>query len=264
MPLPKLGRQLRERLQRGETVFGTFIQSSTNPALVDFLPDNALDFVIVTAEHNALDIAEFLPLRYALAARGIACLARTHSRDPDDVSKVCDSFDGVVVPYVEDPEHCRRLAAAALLRPLKGAALETLLRDNAWPSDKTRAYIQDDRCANTVFVPMIESLAGISNLEAICGIPGVHAVFVGPNDLTTTMGIPNEYDHPDLIARLQQIIDTANRSHVAAGCWFGKLDQALRTLRQGARFVVYSNDAVLLKEAIEKSFAELRKPPGAA
>jgi 2-keto-3-deoxy-L-rhamnonate aldolase RhmA len=51
---------------------------------------------------------------------------------------------------------------------------------------------------------------------------------------------------------------------VAAGCWFGKLDQALRTIRQGARFVVYSNDAVLLKEAIEKSFAELRKPPGAA
>ncbi|MEY3173143.1 MAG: 5-keto-4-deoxy-D-glucarate aldolase [Planctomycetota bacterium] len=259
MPLPKLGKLLRERLQRGETVFGTFIQHTVNPAIIDFLPDNALDFVIVTAEHNALDIAEFLPLRYALAARGIACLARTHSRDPDDVSKVCDAFDGVVVPYIEDPQHCRRLAAAALLRPLKGAALDALLQNNSWPSEKTRTYIEDDRCANTVFVPMIESLAGISNLEAICSIPGVHAVFVGPNDLTTTMGIPNEYDHPDLISRLQQIIDTANRSHVAAGCWFGKLDQAQRTIRQGARFVVYSNDGALLKEAIETAFAALRK-----
>jgi 2-keto-3-deoxy-L-rhamnonate aldolase RhmA len=258
MPLPKLGKQLRDKLQRGQTVCGTFIQHTVSPSIVEVIPDNALDFVIVTAEHNALDIAEFLPLRYALAARGIACLARTHSRDADDVSKVCDSFDGVVVPYVEDPEHCRRLAAAALLRPLKGAALDELLRNNKWPSEKTKTYINDDRCANTVFVPMIESLAGINRLEEICSIPGVHAVFVGPNDLTTTMGIPNEYDHPDLIAKLQQIIDVANRFHVAAGCWFGKADQALRTIKQGARFVVYSNDGLLLKEAIEAAFARLK------
>ncbi len=81
---------------------------------------------------------------------------------------------------------------------------------------------------------MIESVLGVENLEKICAIPGVNAVFVGPNDLTTSMGIPNEYDHPDLIAMLQHIIDTANRSHVAAGCWFGKREQAERTIKQGA------------------------------
>ena len=79
------------------------------------------------------------------------------------------------------------------------------------------------------------------------------------NDLTTTMGIPNEYDHPDLIAQLQKIIDISNRSHVAAGCWFGKRDQAERTMRQGARFVVYSNDGSLLKDAMEHSFGHLRR-----
>ena len=47
------------------------------------IPPDTLDFVIVTAEHNALDIADFLPLRYALAYRGIACLARTHSRESE-------------------------------------------------------------------------------------------------------------------------------------------------------------------------------------
>ena len=93
-----------------------------------------LDFVIVTAEHNALDIADFLPMRYALNAKGIACLARTHSRDPDDVSKVCDSFDGVVVPYVEDVAHAKALAAAAVYRPLKGKALQRVLDKNEWPS----------------------------------------------------------------------------------------------------------------------------------
>jgi 2-keto-3-deoxy-L-rhamnonate aldolase RhmA len=256
---PKLGKLLKEKMLRGEPVFGTFFQHTVSASIVYVIPDGALDFVIVTAEHNALDIAEFLPVRYALAAKGIACLARTHSREPDDVSKVCDSFDGVVVPYVEEVEHCRRLAAAAGYRPLKGAALDKLLADGTWPSDKTRDYVTGQRCANTVFVPMIESLRGIENLEKICAVPGVNAVFVGPNDLTTTMGIPNEYDHPDLIAQLQKIIDTATRSHVAAGCWFGKRDQMARTIKQGAKFNCYGNDGGFMAEAMKATFDELRK-----
>ena len=259
MPDSQLGKQLKEKMLRGETVFGTFFQHTVNPAIVDMIPENTLDFVIATAEHNALDLAEFLPVRYALAAKGIACLARTHSREPDDVSKVCDTFDGVVVPYVEDVEHARRLAAAAVYRPLKGEALDRVLSEGKWPSEKTKTYIIEERCANTVFVPMIESVAGLKNLDQICSIPGVNAVFVGPNDLTTTMGIPNEYDHPDLIAALGQIINTANRFHVAAGCWFGDRNQAERTIRQGARFVVYSNDGAMLRDSIAESFGQLRK-----
>lgn len=259
MPLPLLGKALKEKMLRGETVYGTFFQYTVNPAIVDMLPDNALDFVMVSAEHNALDLAEFLPMRYALAAKGIACLARTHSREPDDVSKVCDSFDGVVVPYVEDVEQAKRLAAAAVYRPLKGRALERVLAEDKWPSDATRKYCFEEKCANTVFVPMIESVLAVENLEKICSIPGVNAVFVGPNDLTTNMGIPNQYDHPDLVVALQRIIDTANRCHVAAGCWFGKREQAERTVKQGARFVAYSSDGALLKEAVEGAFGALRK-----
>ena len=255
-----LGKALKEKLLKGETVYGTFFVHVVTPSIVDVIPDKTLDFVIVSAEYTMLDLAEFMPLKYALAAKGIACLARTHSRDPDDVSKVCDTFDGVVVPYVEDVEHTKRLAAAAVYRPLKGKALEQVLSGGAWPSEQTKKYIADVRCANTVFIPMIESVLGVQNLDAICSVPGVHAVFVGPNDLTTSMGIPNEYDHPDLIATLQRIIDIANRKHVAAGCWFGKTDQALRTIRQGARLVVYSNDGAFMKDAMQQSFALLRKP----
>lgn len=259
MPQDKPGKILKDKLQRGQTVYGTLIQHTTNPAIVDVIDDDLLDFVIVTAEHNALDLAEFLPLRYALAARGIACLARTHSREPDDVSKVCDSFDGVVVPYVEDVEHARRLAAAAVYRPLKGQALERVLKEGVWPSDQTRRYVFEERCRDTVFIPMIESVLGVQNVEAICGIAGVNALFIGPNDLTTNMGIPNQYDSPQLIAQIQTVIDVANRAHIAVGCWFGKMEQAMRTRQQGARLIVYSNDGSLMHDALSQSFGQLRK-----
>jgi 2-keto-3-deoxy-L-rhamnonate aldolase RhmA len=112
---------------------------------------------------------------------------------------------------------------------------------------------------NTLFVPMIESVQAVENLDAICSIPGVNALFVGPNDLTTNMGIPNEYDHPDLIKMMQRIIDIGNRHHIAAGSWFGKPEQQLRTMKQGARFVVYSNESAMMRDAMAEAFAKLRK-----
>lgn len=250
---------LKDKMMKGHTVFGMLVQHAIVPSIVDFIPDGSIDFVIVTAEHNALDIADFMPLRYALAAKGIATLARTHSRDADDVAKVCDSFDGVVIPYAEDVEQLKRLAAAAVYRPLKGEALEKVIREGKWPSEKTREYVTEQKCADTLFVPMIESVKAVQNLDAICSIPGVSALFIGPNDMTTNMGIPNDYDHPDFIAMVQKVIDAADKRHIPAGSWFGKTDQQLRAIKQGARFICHSNDSSLLKDAMAEVFGKLRK-----
>jgi 2-keto-3-deoxy-L-rhamnonate aldolase RhmA len=255
---PKAAALLKAKMRKGQAVFGTLIQHAVVPAIVDFIPDGSIDFVIVTAEHNALDIADFMPLRYALAAKGIACLARTHSRDADDVAKVCDTFDGVVIPYAEDVEQLKRLAAAAVYRPLKGVALERVITEGKWPSEKTRAYVEQ-KCADTLFVPMIESVRSLENLDAICAIPGVSALFIGPNDMTTNMGIPNEYDHPDFVAVVQKVIAAGNKRGIPAGSWFGKTEQQLRAIKQGARFICHSNDSSLLKDIMTTVFGALRK-----
>lgn len=162
------------------------------------------------------------------------------------------------MPYVEDVAEAKQLAAAAVYRPLKGERLDRVLEKGEWPSEKTKKAVEAKN-ENTVFIPMIESVPAVENLEAICAIEGVHAVFVGPGDLTVNMGIPKEYDSPQLIAILKKIIDTADRGHVAAGCWFGERYQALRTINQGARLVVFSNDGLLFQNAVDAEFSALRK-----
>lgn len=251
------GKILKAKLAAGKTVYGTMFAHALDPAIVSWLPDGLLDFVIVTPEHTAYDLAEFLPVRHALAAKNIACIARTHGRDAADIARVCDTYDGVVVPYVEDYEEAKRLAAAAVYRPLKGKMLERLLATGKWPSDKTQAYITEKN-AGTVFIPMIESVPAIENLDAICSIPGVDALFVGPGDLTANMGIPKEYDHEALIAAIQKIITTAQKHGIAAGSWFGTTRQAARTVGQGARFVVYGNDGLLMQQAMTDVFGKLK------
>jgi len=86
------GKDIKDRLRSGGRVTGMIFHYITNPAIVEVLPDEGLDFVIVNVEHNALGLSDYLGLQFALHSRGIACLARVHSRDPDDVTRACDSF----------------------------------------------------------------------------------------------------------------------------------------------------------------------------
>lgn len=241
------GAQIKRKLQAGGTVFGMFLQYVNNPGIIEVLPEKGLDFIVLNAEHNALDMGDFHGLQFALQSRGIACLMRIHNRDTEEVAKACDAFpDGVVIPYAEEVEELRRLAAAAKYRPLKGEALERLVRQGVWPSEATRQYVEA-KCANTLFVPMIESVKSVENLDAICSIPGIDAVFVGPNDLTVSMGIPEERDNPAFVEIMQRIVDVAGRHGIAAGAHFSKLSHAQRLIKQGGRFIPFSSDARLIQ-----------------
>jgi len=252
------GKALKEKLATGKTVYGTMFANSLDPAIVDWIPDGMLDFVIVTAEHTSYDIGDFFAVREALKLKGIACLARTHGRGYDDIAKVCDTYDGVVVPYVEDYEEAKHLAAAAVYRPLKGKFLERVLATGKWPSKDTERFVAEKN-AGTVFIPMIESVPAVQNLDAICSIPGVDALFIGPGDLTASMGIPGQYDHPDLVNMIQRIISTGAKHGVPAGSWFGTAAQQARTIQQGARFVVYGSDGLLMQDGMNLVFGALRK-----
>ncbi len=251
------GMRLKETLAKGGRVFGTFFQYMTNPAVVEVLPDRGLDFVVVNAEHNALDLADFLAVRWALAAKGIACLARVHGRDADDVAKACDSFaDGVVVPYVEDVEELRQLVAAAKYRPLKGKALQRAIEDDAWPSAEAKAYIEA-KCANTFFCAMIESTDGIENLDAICSVGGIDALLIGPNDLSVSLGLPDDCDCPAFVDAVQRVIDAAESHGMAAGAHFPGIAQAQRLIEQGGRFIPFSSDKHMLDLGTTKFLARL-------
>ncbi|MCZ7649088.1 MAG: aldolase/citrate lyase family protein [Planctomycetota bacterium] len=258
------GSALKEKIKSGKPVFGTFIHYVTQPRLAELLPLDALDFVVLNTEHNAYGLSDFLPLSLALKGSGVACLVRVTGHSTDEISKACDAFpDGVVIPYVEDVEKTRRLVAAANRRPLKGASLERALTEDVWPSAKSKAYL-DKRNANVAVCLMIESVRALENLDALCAIPGVNAVFAGPNDLSISLGIPDEYEHPEYLAALQKIVDAANRHGLAGGSHFSSMRHARYWLERGARFIPYHNDGKFLKSAAEQAFGELAGRGGRA
>jgi len=170
------------------------------------------------------------------------------------------------VPYVEKAEEVRRLVAAATYRPLKGASLDRLLGGGEWPSAASREYV-GARCERTFFCAMVESVRAVENIEAICSVPGLDAVLVGPNDLSVSMGLPEKRDHPDFVKTLRRVMDAAERHGVAAGAHFSQFSHVERLIGQGARFLPYSSDARLIQhgtaafvEAIRERVARRGRP----
>jgi 2-dehydro-3-deoxyglucarate aldolase len=252
------GKRIKEKIARKELVFGTFFQHMTNPAIADVLPDDGLDFVVLNDEHNALDMGDFHGMQYALNDKGIACLVRIYNRDPELVAKACDAYpDGVVIPYAEDINELKHLVAAAKYRPLKGEKLEHLINEGVWPSDKSKKWIEE-KCENTLFCAMIESVTALERLDEICSIPGIDAVFVGPNDLTISMGIPEERDNPEFIDAMQKIIDTADKYGIPAGAHFSQLSHAQRLIKQGGRFIPFSSDLRMIQAGVPNFLATLK------
>ena len=244
------GKKLKQKLNGGGKVFGMFLHYITNPTIVERFPPEGLDFVIVNTEHNALDFQNFQAMQIALHEKGIACLMRISSRSAEDVYKACDSFsDGVVVPYVEDIEELKQLVAAAKYRPLQGEALERLINKGEWPSLKTKEYVEQ-KCDNTFFCAMIESREAIDHLDDICSVGGIDSFLVGPNDLTNSLGIPEERDNPLFIEQMQKIISVADKYGIAAGAHLSDLRHVERLVKQGGRFIPYSNDGLLLQKGM--------------
>ncbi len=251
------GMNLKNKLANGEKVFGTFIQYVTNPAVIDIFPAQGLDFVVLNDEHNALDLGDFNGMQYAMAAKNIACLLRPYNRDPEMVSKACDSYaDGVVIAYVEDVEELKYLVAAAKYRPLKGAALKKLVKTGEWPSETTRQYVED-KCKNTFFCAMIESAKALEDLDKICAVPGIDALLIGPNDLSVSLGIPEERDNPKFIDAVQRVIDVGSKHGIAAGAHYSVMSHTQRLIKQGGRFIPYASDVRYIQNGLATSLTEL-------
>ncbi|MFN7544569.1 MAG: aldolase/citrate lyase family protein, partial [Acidobacteriota bacterium] len=157
---------------------------------------------------------------------------------PPDPYEACNALDngaeGVLTPYVETAEQARQLVGAIRHRPLKGALLRSITHDGIAPDEPLRSYV-GQRCAGNVLLLNIESVPAVAALEEILSVPGVDAVQVGPHDLTTSLGIPEQYDHPDFLRAVERIIRVARGRRLGAGVhyWLG-LERQKQGIRMGA------------------------------
>ncbi len=253
--------QLALALKEGRTVFGTLIVSPS-PKWPQAVRDCGLDFVFIDTEHVALDRAQLSWMCQTYAALGLPPLVRIPSPDPYNATMVLDGgAAGVIAPYVESAEQVKALRGAVKLRPIKGQKLQGLLEGrNAEP--ELDAYMRDG-AKDRLLIVNIESTPAIAALDEILTVPGLDAVLVGPHDLSCSLGVPEQWEHPKFLAACETIFRKARAANVGAGIHFwGGVEQQTRFLKFGANMLIHSADISLFQKHLRLELDAIRAAAG--
>jgi 2-dehydro-3-deoxyglucarate aldolase len=248
---------LKDRLRRGSAALGTWI-TLAHPAIAEMAAKAGFDWVAVDLEHSAITLRECEDLIRVIDLAGCTPLVRLTSNDPDQIKRVMDSgARGVIVPHVSAPAEAASAVAATRYQP-RGVRGVGLARAQAYGADFKgyRARLERD----TVVVAMIESAAGVENADAILAVDGIDAYFLGPYDLSASLGVPGQLDHPKVEAAIARVRRAGRRARKPGGIHVVEPDAAhlRRRLREGFRFVAYSLETRIYDTAIRAALKAAR------
>lgn len=253
--------ELASALHAGRQVFGTLIVSPS-PRWPEVVRGCGLDFVFIDTEHIALDRAELSWMCQTYAALGLPPLVRIPAPDPYAATMALDGgAAGVIAPYVESVEQVQALRGAVKLRPIKGQRLQQML-DGAKPEPELDSYIQEG-AAKRLLIVNIESVPAIEALDQILAVPGIDAVLIGPHDLSCSLGIPEQWDHPKFLTACETIFRKARAAGIGAGIHFwGDVAQQARFLQLGANMLIHSADISLFQKHLRLELDAIRAAAG--
>ncbi|MBN8826677.1 MULTISPECIES: aldolase/citrate lyase family protein [unclassified Spirosoma] len=253
---------LRERLKNGQNVYGTCI-TSTGPMWPKAVKQIGLDFVFIDTEHIPLDRSELARLCQQFRSYDITPIVRIPSPDP---YLACQAIDGgaigIVAPYLESVEQVQTLVGATKYRPLKGEKLAAYLNGTETLSPEMAAYI-DGYNTDHMCIANIESVPAMNRLDEMLSVPGLDAVFIGPHDLSVSLELPEQYDHPDFEAAVRTIIHKTRQKGLSIGIHFSlEPERQIQWMAEGANIVVHSFDIALFSQRLRHDMAVIKEAAG--
>ena len=250
--------EIKKTLKSGGKVFGTMINFVEGSRWAASFSSKALDYIIVDAEHGSYSRGEVARMVAIGQGIGLTVIVRVADPDPTLVAIALDSrADGVLVPYCEDSEMIQRCAWKVQLHPLKGKAFEDVLKSEKFPSQTTKDYLHK-RNGHRIMIVGIESIAAVNNLDSLISKGPIDGVFVGPNDLTTSMGIPDELENKEYLDTLTKIIKVSESYNIPVMVHGFTEERTKKTIDLGARFVLHSSDGGMITQSIDREFNAIR------
>ena len=240
---------IRDRVLNREILSGTWLNLGSGMA-AEIAANAGFDWVVIDLEHGAGDHESCLHQLQAIAGTPAAPIVRVAWNEAPRFKRVLDlGAAGVVVPYVTTPEEARQAVAAMRYPPqgIRGAA--SLNRAADFGKDFA-SYISDAN-RNLVTVVQVETEGTLDVVDDIAAIDGVDVLFVGPLDLSLSLGILSQFDHPRFRAALKKVSDAARTHGKAAGILLSSPDQIEQTVADGFTFIGLGSDGGVLASGMQ-------------
>jgi 2-keto-3-deoxy-L-rhamnonate aldolase RhmA len=240
--------KLKEHLIRKELTLGSWI-TLAHPAIAEIMAKAGFDWLAVDLEHSVITIREAEELIRVIELCGAAPLVRLSNNDPIQIKRVMDAgAHGVIVPMVNSAAEAAR-AVAAVRYPPQGKRGVGLARAQGY-GNAFEAYM-DWLIHEAVVIVQIEHIEAVENLAAILSVDGVDGFIVGPYDLSGSLGVPGNFEHPLMQKAMATIRSVGGASGKAPGIHIVEPDvkQLHQRTEEGYRFIAYSVDIRMLDVA---------------
>lgn len=253
---------LKQKLLKGQNIYGTCITSSV-PNWPKLIANAELDFVFLDTEHIPLDRSELSKMCQIYQALGITPIVRIPKPDPYRASQVIDDGAiGIIAPYLENINQIKELVGAVKYRPLKGQKLKDILDGKTKPNEELKVYLNQFNLGN-LCIANIESIPAIEKLDELLSNDGLDGVFIGPHDLSISMGIPEQYDHPDFIETVKRIIKKSRKYTLGVGIHFSLDPQRqIDWIKEGVNIVIHSSDMALFSQRLGDDMKKMKLASG--
>lgn len=259
------GREFCESLRSGKRLYGTLIVSPS-PMWAKTVGKLGIDYVFIDTEHIVFTFDAVSWMCRTYSAQGLPVIVRIPSPDPYRATQVLDAgATGIVAPYIETEEEVLALAGALKHRPIKGKKLEERLSRKAGTNEVLDGYI-DRRNQDNIFLINVESVRAMENLDSLLAVPEVDGVLIGPHDLSCSLNLPEQYDNPQFISAVDEII--ARSRAAGKGCGYHKgyggpgIDQEVEWAKKGLNMICHEADVIAFTDKMKSDIGYLRSALG--
>ena len=247
--------QFKARLKAGTHQLGIW-NAMGGPVAPEILAGAGFDWMVIDTEHAPLEVTGVLPALQIMAAYPeTSALVRPAINDSTLIKRHLDQgAQTLIIPYVETPEEAANAVAAMRYPPDGFRGVAGLMRASRYgriPNYATKAA--DELC----LIVQVETQKSLDNLEAIASTPGVDGVFIGPSDLSASLGYLGQPSHPDVVAVVKNTIDRLKAINVPAGILTLDHTFAKQCMQWGVAFTAVGLDSGLLamaSTALRESF----------
>ena len=237
-------KNLKKRLHDGETLLGCFLNLGSS-LTAEIMGRAGFDFTVIDLEHGSGTEADVLSQLQALEATNTGVIVRVESHECQRAHRVLDlGAEGIMFPRVDSAADAEK-AVAALRYPPKGVR-GVASANRACEFGATYRQYMEAAASTLLGVVQIESEGALASVDAIAVVDGADVLFVGPMDLTQSLGILAQFDHPSYGEALETVSAAARRNGKSLGVLMARPEEFDRYHSLGFRLIACGSDGTIL------------------
>jgi 4-hydroxy-2-oxoheptanedioate aldolase len=243
-------------LAQGDTLMGAFI-STGYPVNTELMGLAGFDYVIIDLEHGMGSERDILGQLHALGQTPAIPVVRVESLEKQRVHRLLDlGVQGIMFPRVETAAQARECIAAMRYPPDGVRGVATVVRAAGYGEHYNDYRV--DSLTSLLPIIQIETAQAVENVEEIAAVDGVGVLYIGPMDLSTSLGVFRDYSHPRFTAALEKTLAAAAKHNRVAGILLPSGAETRRYRDMGFRFLTAGTDVMLLKSAAQHLAQQMR------